>query len=139
MDAYMIDAQGTTCGSLIRQVNADVRLDHVRHADHSSGAVDGAAGLLPAKAGSMPDDIDLFEISEAFALAAEQFVRDPKLGRDEVRVNGGAIASGHPVDASGSILIGTLLAEWERRECRPGPATMCAAGGMASAIIVEGV
>jgi acetyl-CoA C-acetyltransferase len=92
-----------------------------------------------AKAGLDIDDIDLFEINEAFAVVAEKFVRDLKLDRDKVNVNGGAIALGHPIGATGAILIGTLLDELERRDLRRGLATMCAGGGMAPAIIIERV
>jgi acetyl-CoA C-acetyltransferase len=92
-----------------------------------------------AKAGLSLDDIDLFEINEAFAVVAEKYIRDLKLDRDKVNVNGGAIALGHPIGATGSILIGTILDELERRDLRRGLVTMCAAGGMAPAIIVERV
>jgi acetyl-CoA C-acetyltransferase len=69
-----------------------------------------------AKAGLSLDDIDLFEINEAFAVVAEKYIRDLKLDRDKVNVNGGAIALGHPIGATGSILIGTILDELERRD-----------------------
>jgi acetyl-CoA C-acetyltransferase len=91
------------------------------------------------KAGLTLDDIDLFEINEAFAVVAEKYIRDLKLDRDKVNVNGGAIALGHPIGATGSILIGTILDELERRDLRRGLVTMCAAGGMAPAIIIERV
>ena len=90
-----------------------------------------------AKAGLDLDNIDLFEVNEAFAVVPEKYIRDLNLGRDKVNVNGGAIALGHPIGATGSILIGTLLDELERRDLRRGLATMCAAGGMAPAIIIE--
>jgi acetyl-CoA C-acetyltransferase len=90
-----------------------------------------------AKAGLTLDDIDLFEINEAFAVVAEKFIRDLKLNRDKVNVNGGSIALGHPIGATGSILIGTMLDELERRDLKRGLVTMCAAGGMAPAIIIE--
>jgi acetyl-CoA C-acetyltransferase len=96
-----------------------------------------AARKVLAKAGLTPDDIDLWEVNEAFAVVAEKFIRDMKLDRDKVNVNGGAIALGHPIGATGSILIGTVLDELERRDLRRGLVTMCAAGGMAPAIIVE--
>jgi acetyl-CoA C-acetyltransferase len=92
-----------------------------------------------AKAGLSLDDIDLFEINEAFAVVAEKYIRDLKLDRDKVNVNGGAIALGHPIGATGSILIGTILDELERRDLKRGLVTMCAAGGMAPAIIIERV
>jgi acetyl-CoA C-acetyltransferase len=92
-----------------------------------------------AKAGLSLDDIDLFEINEAFAVVAEKYIRDLKLDRDKVNVNGGSIALGHPIGATGSILIGTILDELERRDLKRGLVTMCAAGGMAPAIIIERV
>ena len=92
-----------------------------------------------AKAGLTVDDIDLFEINEAFAVVAEKYIRDLKLDRDKVNVNGGSIALGHPIGATGSILIGTVLDELERRDLKRGLVTMCAAGGMAPAIIIERV
>ena len=91
------------------------------------------------KAGLALDDIDLFEINEAFAVVAEKYIRDLKLDRYRVNVNGGAIALGHPIGATGSILIGTVLDELERRDLKRGLVTMCAAGGMAPAIIIERV
>ncbi len=96
-----------------------------------------AARKVLAKAGLTVDDIDLWEINEAFAVVAEKFIRDLKLDRDKVNVNGGAIALGHPIGATGSMLIGTVLDELERRDLKRGLVTMCAAGGMAPAIIIE--
>ena len=96
-----------------------------------------AAKKVLAKAGLTVDDIDLWEINEAFAVVTEKFIRDLKLNRDRVNVNGGSIARGHPIGATGSILIGTLLDELERRDLKRGLVTMCAAGGMAPAIIIE--
>ena len=96
-----------------------------------------AAKKVLAKAGLTVDDIDLWEVNEAFAVVAEKFIRDLKLDRDKVNVNGGAMALGHPIGATGSILIGTLLDELERRNLKRGLVTMCAAGGMAPAIIIE--
>ena len=98
-----------------------------------------AAKKVLAKAGLTTDDIDLFEINEAFAVVAAKFVRDLDLDWDKVNVNGGSIALGHPIGATGSILIGTVVDELERRGKRYGLVTMCAAGGMAPAIIVERV
>ena len=96
-----------------------------------------AARRVLEKAGLTIDDIDLFEINEAFAVVAEKFIRDLKLDRNKVNVNGGAMALGHPIGATGSILIGTILDELERRNLKRGLVTMCAAGGMAPAIIIE--
>ncbi|TNE35581.1 MAG: acetyl-CoA C-acyltransferase [Alphaproteobacteria bacterium] len=98
-----------------------------------------AAKKVLARAGLTVDDIDLWEINEAFAIVAEKFIRDLKLDRSKVNVNGGAMALGHPIGATGSILIGTLLDELERQDKKRGLVTMCAAGGMAPAIIIERV
>jgi acetyl-CoA C-acetyltransferase len=98
-----------------------------------------AARKALEKAGLTVDDIDLWEINEAFAVVAEKFIRDLKLDRSKVNVNGGAIALGHPIGATGAILIGTILDELERRHLKRGLVTMCAAGGMAPAIIIERV
>ncbi len=96
-----------------------------------------AARRVLAKAGLTPDDIDLWEVNEAFAVVAEKFIRDMKLDREKVNVNGGAMALGHPIGATGSMLIGTVLDELERRGLKRGLVTMCAGGGMAPAIIIE--
>jgi len=98
-----------------------------------------AARKVLAKAGLEVGDIDLWEINEAFAVVAEKFIRDLGLDRDKVNVNGGAMALGHPIGATGSVLIGTILDELERQQKRYGLVTMCAAGGMAPAIIIERV
>ena len=98
-----------------------------------------AARKVLAKAGLTIDDIDLWEINEAFAVVAEKFIRDLGLDRDKVNVNGGSMALGHPIGATGAILIGTLLDELERRGLKRGLVTMCAGGGMAPAIIIERV
>lgn len=83
------------------------------------------------------EDIDVWEINEAFAVVAEKFVRDLSLNREKVNINGGAIALGHPIGATGAILVGTVLDELERINGRYGLVTMCAAGGMAPAVIIE--
>ncbi len=98
-----------------------------------------AARKVLEKAGMTKDDIDLYEINEAFAVVAAKFVRDLELDWSKVNVNGGSIALGHPIGATGSILIGTIVDELERQNKRYGLVTMCAAGGMAPAIIVERV
>ncbi len=98
-----------------------------------------AARKVLAKAGLSIQDIDLWEINEAFAVVVEKFIRDLGLDRDKVNVNGGAIALGHPIGATGAVLIGTVLDELERRGLKRGLITMCAAGGMAPAIIIERV
>lgn len=98
-----------------------------------------AAKKVLAKAGLTIKDIDLWEINEAFAVVVEKFIRDLGLDREKVNVNGGAIALGHPIGATGAVLIGTVLDELERRNLKRGLITMCAAGGMAPAIIIERV
>lgn len=98
-----------------------------------------AAKKVLAKAGLTKDDIDVYEINEAFSVVAEKFIRDLDLDREKVNINGGAMALGHPIGATGSILIGTALDELERSGGRYGLITMCAAGGMAPAIIIERV
>jgi acetyl-CoA C-acetyltransferase len=96
-----------------------------------------AARKVLAKAGLAPRDIDLWEVNEAFAVVVEKFIRDLDIDRDKINVNGGAIALGHPIGATGAILIGTVLDELERRDLKRGLVTMCAAGGMAPAMIIE--
>ncbi len=98
-----------------------------------------ATRKILAKTGLTVDDIDLWEVNEAFAVVAEKFMRDLRLDRDKVNVNGGACALGHPIGANGTMLIGTILDELERRDLKRGLVTMCAAGGMAPAIIIERV
>jgi acetyl-CoA C-acetyltransferase len=96
-----------------------------------------SARRILARAGLTVDDIDLWEVNEAFAVVAEKFIRDLKLDRDKVNVNGGAMALGHPIGATGAMLIGTMVDELERRDLKRGLVTMCAGGGMAPAIIIE--
>ncbi|MFM5931771.1 MAG: acetyl-CoA C-acetyltransferase [Novosphingobium sp.] len=96
-----------------------------------------AAKKVLAKAGLTKDDIDVWEVNEAFAVVVEKFIRDLDLDRSKVNPNGGSIALGHPIAGTGAILIGTALDELERTGGRYGLITMCAAGGMAPAIIIE--
>ena len=98
-----------------------------------------AARKALARVGMTVDDIDLFEINEAFSVVAAKFIRDLGLDPAKVNVNGGAMALGHPIAATGSILIGTMLDELERRDLSTGLITMCTGGGMAPAIIIERV
>jgi len=98
-----------------------------------------AAKKVLEKAGLSKDDIDVWEINEAFSVVAEKFIRDLDLDREKVNINGGAMALGHPIGATGSMLIGTALDELERSSGRYALITMCAAGGMAPAIIIERV
>ena len=96
-----------------------------------------AAKKVLAKANLSKDDIDVWEINEAFAVVAEKFIRDLDLDREKVNINGGAMALGHPIGATGAMLIGTALDELERSGGRYALITMCAGGGMAPAIIIE--
>ena len=96
-----------------------------------------AAHKILKRAGMTLNDIDLFEVNEAFAVVSEKFQRDLNLDRDKVNVNGGAMALGHPIGATGAILIGTVLDELERQDLQTALITMCAGGGMAPAIIIE--
>ena len=90
-----------------------------------------------AKAGLTVDQIDLFEVNEAFAAVVLKFMRDMDIPHDKVNVNGGAIALGHPLGATGAMIIGTVIDELERRDQRFGLATLCVGGGMGAATIVE--
>ncbi|NUR07021.1 MAG: acetyl-CoA C-acetyltransferase [Nocardioidaceae bacterium] len=92
-----------------------------------------------AKAGLTPEDIDLYEINEAFAAVAMRFMRELDLPHEKVNVNGGAIAMGHPLGATGAMILGTLVDELERRDQRYGLATLCVGGGMGIATVVERV
>ena len=88
-------------------------------------------------AGMSFDDIDLFEVNEAFAAVVLKFLKDTGVDREKVNVNGGAMALGHPIGATGGMLIGTLLDELERQDKTTGLVTMCTGGGMATATIIE--
>jgi acetyl-CoA C-acetyltransferase len=90
-----------------------------------------------AKAGLTVADIDLFEVNEAFAAVVLKFLRDLDVPHEKVNVNGGAIALGHPLGATGAMILGTLIDELERRDQRYGVATLCVGGGMGVATIVE--
>ena len=90
-----------------------------------------------AKAGLEVDDLDLVEINEAFAAVAMRYMREMDLPHDKVNVNGGAIAMGHPLGATGAMILGTLIDELERRDLRYGLATLCVGGGMGIATVVE--
>jgi acetyl-CoA C-acetyltransferase len=90
-----------------------------------------------AKAGLSVNDIDLFEVNEAFAAVVMRFMKEMKVPHDKVNVNGGAIAMGHPLGATGAMILGTLIDELHRRNLRYGLATLCVGGGMGIATIVE--
>ncbi|MDQ3824845.1 MAG: acetyl-CoA C-acetyltransferase, partial [Actinomycetota bacterium] len=90
-----------------------------------------------AKAGMTIDDIDLIEVNEAFAAVVLRFMREMGVPHEKVNVNGGAIAMGHPLGATGAMILGTLIDELERRDLRYGLATLCVGGGMGIATIIE--
>ena len=90
-----------------------------------------------AKAGMTIDQIDLFEVNEAFAAVVMRFMKEMNVPHDKVNVNGGAIAMGHPLGATGAMILGTLIDELHRRQLRYGLATLCVGGGMGIATIVE--
>ncbi|MFV3306770.1 acetyl-CoA C-acetyltransferase [Pseudomonas sp. NY15181] len=92
-----------------------------------------------AKAGLKAEDIDLYEVNEAFASVVMKFMKDMGVPESKVNVNGGSIAMGHPLGATGCMILGTLLDELERRNLRYGLATLCVGGGMGIATIIERV
>jgi acetyl-CoA C-acetyltransferase len=96
-----------------------------------------AATRCVEKAGMTFDDIDLFEVNEAFAAVVLKFLRDTGVDWSKINVNGGAMALGHPIGATGGMLIGTLLDELERQDKSTGLVTMCTGGGMGTATIIE--
>ncbi len=97
-----------------------------------------AAGRrCPQKAGLKAEDIDLYELNEAFASVVLAFMDELKVPHDKMNVNGGAIAMGHPLGATGGMLVGTVLDELERRNLRYGMVALCEAAGMATATIIE--
>jgi acetyl-CoA C-acetyltransferase len=98
-----------------------------------------AARKALAKAGLRIDQIDLFEVNEAFAAVVMRFMKEMQVPHDKVNVNGGAIAMGHPLGATGAMILGTLIDELHRRGLRYGLATLCVGGGMGIATIVERV
>jgi acetyl-CoA C-acetyltransferase len=96
-----------------------------------------AARKALARAGMKKEQIDLWEVNEAFAAVVMRFMKDMEVSHDVVNVNGGAIAMGHPLGATGAMILGTLLDELERRNKRYGLATLCVGGGMGIATIIE--
>jgi acetyl-CoA C-acetyltransferase len=91
------------------------------------------------KAGLTVDDIDLFELNEAFASVVLRYQRVLGIPDDKINVNGGAIAMGHPIGATGGMILGTLLDELERRDLKRGVLSLCAGGGIGIATIIERV
>ncbi len=134
---------------LVGSVEAGKRLGLAPRARIVSAALVGTdptimlTGPVPAtrkalrKAGLGVDDIDLFEVNEAFAAVVMRFMRELDVPEEKINVNGGAIAMGHPLGATGAMLLGTLIDELERRQLRRGLVTLCVGGGMGIATIVE--
>jgi len=98
-----------------------------------------AARKALAKAGLTANDIDLFEVNEAFASMVLKFMKEMNVSHDKVNVNGGAIALGHPLGATGAMILGTVIDELERRDLTLGLVTLCIGGGMGIATVVERV
>ena len=96
-----------------------------------------AARKALAKANMQIEQIDLFEVNEAFAVVPMKFMKEMHVSDEIVNVNGGSIAMGHPLGATGAMILGTLIDELERRKLRYGLATLCVGGGMGIATIVE--
>jgi acetyl-CoA C-acetyltransferase len=103
-----------------------------------TGPVDVTRKVLK-RAGMEVGDIDLFELNEAFASVVLHFMEQMGVGHDKMNVNGGAIAMGHPIGATGAMILGTLLDELERRDLQTGLATLCVGTGMGTATIIERV
>jgi acetyl-CoA C-acetyltransferase len=103
-----------------------------------TGPIDVTRKVLK-KAGMTTDDIDLFEINEAFASVALKYQKDFNIPDDKLNVNGGAIAMGHPLGATGAMLVGTMVDELERRDAHRAVVTLCIGGGMGLATLIERV
>ncbi|HLS56199.1 MAG TPA: acetyl-CoA C-acetyltransferase [Zeimonas sp.] len=135
--------------TLIGNEEAGKRLGLTPRARIVSAALTGTdptimlTGPMPAtrkalqKAGLGIDDIDLFEVNEAFAAVVMRFMRELGVPEEKINVNGGAIAMGHPLGATGAMLLGTVIDELERRKLKRGLVTLCVGGGMGIATIVE--
>ncbi len=104
-----------------------------------TGPTPATEKVLAKAAGLKPEDIDLWELNEAFASVVLKWIKDLHLDEEKVNVNGGAIAMGHPLGATGAMLVGTVVDELERRQARRGLVTLCIGGGMGVATIIERV
>ena len=130
---------------MAKRIDADPRARVLATAVTSSEPTIMLTGPAPAtrkaldKAGLTIKDIDLFEVNEAFASVPMRFMKELGVPHEKVNVNGGAIAMGHPLGATGAMLLGTLLDELERRDLKRGLVTLCIGGGMGIATIVERV
>ena len=132
------EAAGKTHGLTPRARIVSVALSGADPTIMLTGPMPAARKAL-AKAGLTIDQIDLFEVNEAFAAVPMKFMQEMGVPHDKVNVNGGAIAMGHPLGATGAMILGTLIDELHRRKLRYGLATLCVGGGMGIATIVERV
>ncbi|MFW2357816.1 acetyl-CoA C-acetyltransferase [Hydrogenophaga sp.] len=132
------EAAGKTHGLTPRARIVSVALSGADPTIMLTGPMPAARKAL-AKAGLTIDQIDLFEVNEAFAAVPMKFMKELGVPHDKVNVNGGAIAMGHPLGATGAMILGTLVDELHRRQLRYGLATLCVGGGMGIATIVERV
>ncbi|MSM38858.1 MAG: acetyl-CoA C-acyltransferase [Geobacter sp.] len=137
--ALLTDEAGLTSFNLRPKARIVAAASESRHPDRFPEAPEGAIRKVCAKAGLPLDAIDLFEINEAFAAVALIAIRTLGLDPDRVNVNGGAIALGHPIGASGGRLAATVIRELHRRQARYGLASLCIGGGEAVAMIFERV
>jgi acetyl-CoA C-acetyltransferase len=132
------EAAGKTHGLTPRARIVSVALSGADPTIMLTGPMPAARKAL-AKAGLTIDQIDLFEVNEAFAAVPMKFMKELGVPHEKVNVNGGAIAMGHPLGATGAMILGTLVDELHRRQLRYGLATLCVGGGMGIATIVERV
>ncbi len=130
------EAAGKTHGLTPRARIVSVALSGADPTIMLTGPMPAARKAL-AKAGLTIDEIDLFEVNEAFAAVPMRFMKELGVPHEKVNVNGGAIAMGHPLGATGAMILGTLVDELHRRQLRYGLATLCVGGGMGIATIVE--
>jgi acetyl-CoA C-acetyltransferase len=137
--AILTDEAGLTKFKLKPKARIVASASESRHPDHFPEAPVGAIRTVCGKAGLTLDDIDLFEINEAFASVALFAIKSLHLDLTRVNVNGGAVAIGHPIGASGGRLAATIIRELHRRQARYGLATLCIGGGEAVAVIFERV
>lgn len=137
--AILTDEAGFTKFKLKPKARIIASASESRHPDHFPEAPVGAIRTVCKKAGLTLEDIDLFEINEAFASVALIAIKSLHLDLARVNVNGGAVAIGHPIGASGGRLVATIIRELNRRQARYGLATLCNGGGEAVAVIFERV
>ena len=98
-----------------------------------------SANKVLKRCGMSKDDIDLFELNEAFAVVVLHYMKEMGIEHDEINVNGGAIAMGHPLGATGGMVLGTLIDEIERRDLSTGLVNLCIGGCMGTSTIIERV